>query len=1116
MGKPVTALRSLVIIAVALSIFGINDWAIGKGLVGDFSGLNEHVLAFPSPGLAEQSADEQVTCDAAVRRYVWRAPPPGGGYYLVFPKHHPDEPVTIRQLLVNGRVVAAEPIKQQWHRAIFFVSGHAFDVGENLIEVQFADAPMAAAMDWMEVRNYRRIVDGVWLVARGMKTGRSADTSQQRLATLLSLSLVACFLVLGRRALVVQSWAEGLLAGVIVFAHFGVPVTLWIVERHACRLVYTLEGLWTTALATSLTPAIGLAFVRMCLGRWFVLSVRGWAEAVRQVRRAIVTGADAVLDLCQRRWLVGASVTAACCILPDLLLFAWGRSPLTADTLTSNLPLKALAIEQWRQSRVPLWTSRLGCGYPLWADSIALPLDVRNAWFFVAPVTVAYWLSIATSRCLGAAVAYGYFRVRLQFSHLASMTATWVYFFGTVFLSESRLHSTAPALDWLPGVIWLTERLVERVSVWRLASLAMAWATLLYSSSVAYLVYLPPWALVWGLGIGWLKSTQHRARALALFVAAYCVALLWGLALAAVFVVPFAELTSLSNRGGEYPEDPFALRSLWYAVFGSHVSSNYIPEFNFFFYVGVIAIPFIVAGALKPKNAQIRLARWLAPVTVIILALLTSPFKPLLCQYVPLLATFSFFRLSFYWGFLAAILCGAGIDRSTMAADDFIMMWMQRTGKLLGHVQLSALVGIIMLVVVAAILYFEVSPFQGRTLAAMLGLGASFYILVLLRLAGLQILSSKPPPAGVQWACLLLALELAAVFTLVRDQRSIHRGHFPRTPEVDFLLTRSSPESRVFQVMPVGWAGDHLQHDEGLISLYLDAQAIWGLYTASLYESLIPKSYSEFLDLIGDKDLRTHLFPRAPNAVMTTTKHDSPLIDLLAVKYIISTGKLEEDEGLQLICTGSNYYVYALKSAFPRAFYVSQARIIAPDDMRREIRKIAQSYVPVAILKKEVWVDAETCHFSDSSKVPPAIAASPSEVGQVISDPMTDFEGTAGEAIILADRDREVVVSVRAPRAGYLVLCDTFYPGWKCVVGDREVPIFRVNGYARGVALPAGEHIVRFVYEPMSFYAGLWITLVTSTVTAVVLVVVWLKNRAAQGTGAERTTRRVEVARPAA
>jgi hypothetical protein len=61
---------------------------------------------------------------------------------------------------------------------------------------------------------------------------------------------------------------------------------------------------------------------------------------------------------------------------------------------------------------------------------------------------------------------------------------------------------------------------------------------------------------------------------------------------------------------------------------------------------------------------------------------------------------------------------------------------------------------------------------------------------------------------------------------------------------------------------------------------------------------------------------------------------------------------------------------------------------------------------------------------------------------------------------------------VQSGGRGLLVASEVFYPGWQAFVNEREAPIYRVNGFMRGVVVPGGESMVRFEYRPASIRFG--------------------------------------------
>ena len=105
-------------------------------------------------------------------------------------------------------------------------------------------------------------------------------------------------------------------------------------------------------------------------------------------------------------------------------------------------------------------------------------------------------------------------------------------------------------------------------------------------------------------------------------------------------------------------------------------------------------------------------------------------------------------------------------------------------------------------------------------------------------------------------------------------------------------------------------------------------------------------------------------------------------------------------------------------------------------------------------------------------------------------------EGYAGNTnfhdgeVLSADYSNNSVVTlmVRTGQSGFLVLSDSWYPGWKAFVDGEETEIYKTNAVSRGVLIEgAGEHQVQFRFVPMSFYIGLGIT--SATLVAMIVAI---------------------------
>jgi hypothetical protein len=84
-----------------------------------------------------------------------------------------------------------------------------------------------------------------------------------------------------------------------------------------------------------------------------------------------------------------------------------------------------------------------------------------------------------------------------------------------------------------------------------------------------------------------------------------------------------------------------------------------------------------------------------------------------------------------------------------------------------------------------------------------------------------------------------------------------------------------------------------------------------------------------------------------------------------------------------------------------------------------------------------------------------------------------------GEARITTYLPERVEIAADSEQPAILVMSDLAFPGWEATVDGAPAPLLTVNHALRGVFLPAGAHTVRFDYRPMSFTAGVAISLLT-------------------------------------
>jgi hypothetical protein len=94
-----------------------------------------------------------------------------------------------------------------------------------------------------------------------------------------------------------------------------------------------------------------------------------------------------------------------------------------------------------------------------------------------------------------------------------------------------------------------------------------------------------------------------------------------------------------------------------------------------------------------------------------------------------------------------------------------------------------------------------------------------------------------------------------------------------------------------------------------------------------------------------------------------------------------------------------------------------------------------------------------------------------------------------GAASFLADRDEYVSLRADVQRSGYLVLDDSYYPGWQATVDGHPTKIVAANENFRAVAVTPGVHTIDFRYRAASFRIGAIVSILTAVGLLVALAV---------------------------
>jgi hypothetical protein len=180
---------------------------------------------------------------------------------------------------------------------------------------------------------------------------------------------------------------------------------------------------------------------------------------------------------------------------------------------------------------------------------------------------------------------------------------------------------------------------------------------------------------------------------------------------------------------------------------------------------------------------------------------------------------------------------------------------------------------------------------------------------------------------------------------------------------------------------------------------------------------------------------------------------ENVLYDLLNTKYLIAKKDAKVSAKFTPVFAGDpTVNVYLNPKALPRAFMVPQAHVVANADEA------------LAAIQAKDFDPTKTIILENSQL--------PTSKSQL---PITNYQSS----VSLKSRSTNTLeFDVTTNGDGFLFVGDTFYPGWRATVDDNDTPVLRANYLFRAVAVPAGTHTVRMIFDPWSFKVGVGMTVV--------------------------------------
>ncbi|MHB8990311.1 MAG: YfhO family protein [Chloroflexota bacterium] len=732
-----------------------------------------------------------------------------------------------------------------------------------------------------------------------------------------------------------------------------------------------------------------------------------------------------------------------------------GMVPVGHDLFAYFYPYKAYVAEVVQRGEFPLWNPMIFMGAPLLANiqaAVLYPLDIL---FYLLPATDALRYSTALHVLLAAFFTYLFARVSLRLSPVSAWLAGAIFAFGGFVGARVGHPNQLHAAVWLPLLLLCLDRAVYGRSRRAAALGALAMAVQLLAGHTQE-VYYSGWALgLFALYMS-LFGDLHRWERLRP-AAALAAMLLVGAAIAGAQLIPTLELAQESYRSGGIP----FTEAVAYSVEPKGLLDSLLPLYAYAPYVevtgytGVLSLVLLPAALVAGRRSSYQ---WLL-LGLVLLALVLSlgGGTRVYGWFYRLAPGFDLFRAPARWlflyGFSVALLAGMGLDtlRSRPAGTD-PRRWLERYGLWAG-VAIAALVG----------LRFWLGGQDQELTLPHPRIVLNWWLFAAAGMVAVLLLFSRPrsrPAVGFLVALVLLELYLAAD-PLEYNRPTLTSLYTEPRPAYSSLV--EDPSSRVLSLAKAEIALPDEGALRGRLAAFLEKGRVEDyLNYARLKEVLGPNVSMGFgirsLDGYDGGLLPTRRYAQFKHALLQPGEYKpdltvragggqipgSRLLGALGVsRLVVNQGAGGLGQGWEEVGMPGASAVRILRNSFalPRAYLVHRHQVVEDEKEQLELLRSAD-------LGRLVLLDRPVDH----------------------QDPP---QGGRDEVAMVRDGAGEVVVRASLEHPGFLVLSDSYYPGWMVYVDGREAELLRADYALRAVHLDAGDHEVRFSYEPRSFKLGL-------------------------------------------
>ena len=729
-----------------------------------------------------------------------------------------------------------------------------------------------------------------------------------------------------------------------------------------------------------------------------------------------------------------------------------------SDVITEIYPWRYFSIDQIKQGEIPFWNPHNFSGNPQIANFQTALFYPLNILYLILPFNLSWTLIIMLQPFLAGIFMYLFLKKGVGLKDFASFIGAVSFSFSSYMSVWIQYGNIGSTLLWLPLILLLIKNFVGKITAlnFLILSLSLCMSFLAGYIQGVFYIYILSFLYYLYLVLQEKKKVKNLKKH-TLFLVATLIPVL----MTFFQILPTIQLFSDSTRGAytlSQIEKNLSPIFNWITIifpdfFGNPATRNYWLDGTYIervLYPGSVVLLFAVFSVFN--KIKITERKFFLVVGIISLVIATNfPFvKYLYLIPIPVISTTVATREFSIFIFSLIVLAAIGID-------NFLSL-KKENNKIL-YLYLLAYLSIW----IAVVALYKLNPDLSDNLK--ISIRNMIFPSVIILLATTVAYFTKRVSVKVFYVLIFL-LVFFDLFYFFHKITPFAPASFtyPNSPVTEFISKNASINRfwgyGLAYIMPNFQSVDGTYSPEGNDPLHIARYTeLLSSSTNGKLPQTLPRPDANIAPGYGQDDLKNNFYRKR-------------VLDLLGIKYILHKVDLKDawqnpdlstfpKEQYELVYKIYPWQIYKNKHVLPRFFLTSD--FVLANDKKEALLLLYDKNID---LKKTLILEESPSVSLDAK--------------------------SKGNVDLILYKPNKIEFKVNVSGNTLLFLSDNYYPEWNVTIDGNVSKILIADYTLRAVAVPKGEHTIKFFYNPKSFNLGLVVGVIG--IVILILSIIYVKK----------------------